>query len=58
MTADADDGELSSITSTIPDLEVQRTVDENPSDLKRYGLDPAGSKSVSVTRARRRCVGS
>jgi len=39
--ADPDQGELSSITNTLPDLDIQQTVDENPADLKRYGLDPA-----------------
>jgi hypothetical protein len=38
--ADTDQGELSSITSTLPELDIQRTVTEEPSDLKRYGLDP------------------
>jgi len=39
--ADPDQGELSSLTNTLPDLDIQQTVDENPADLKRYGLDPA-----------------
>jgi hypothetical protein len=39
--ADSDQGELSSITGMLPELDIQRTVDENPSDLKKYGLDPA-----------------
>ena len=37
----ADDVELSGITSNLASLEVQRVVDEQPSDLKEYGLDPA-----------------
>jgi hypothetical protein len=39
-TADADASELSSLTSSLTGLEVQRVVDENPSDLKQYGLNP------------------
>ena len=37
----ADDVELSGITSNLASLEVQRVVEEQPSDLKEYGLDPA-----------------
>ncbi len=37
----ADEAELSGITSNLASLEVQRVVDEQPSDLKEYGLDPA-----------------
>lgn len=39
--ADADTGELSSITQTLSTLDIQRVVDENAGDLKRYGLEPA-----------------
>ena len=39
--ADADQGEVSSIASALSDIDVQRVVDENASDMKRYGLDPA-----------------
>jgi hypothetical protein len=39
--AAADQGELSSITSSLATLEIQRVVDEKPSDLKQYGLEPA-----------------
>ena len=39
--ADADQGELSSITSSLATLDVQSVVDENPADAKPYGLDPA-----------------
>ena len=39
VTADADQAELGTIASALPDLEIQRVVEENPSDLKRYGLD-------------------
>jgi hypothetical protein len=37
----ADEGALSSITSSLATLEIQRVVDEKASDLKQYGLDPA-----------------
>jgi hypothetical protein len=36
----ADEAELSGITSNLASLEVQRVVDEQPADLKEYGLDP------------------
>ncbi|HEX5473545.1 MAG TPA: DUF4340 domain-containing protein [Vicinamibacterales bacterium] len=36
--AKADAGELSGITSSLSSLEVQRVVDDKPSDLKPYGL--------------------
>jgi hypothetical protein len=36
----ADEGALSSITSSLATLEIQRVVDEKASDLKQYGLDP------------------
>ncbi len=34
----ADETEVSSITSNLASLEIQRVVDEKPSDLKQYGL--------------------
>jgi hypothetical protein len=37
----ADGAELSGITSNLASLEVSRVVDEQPTDLKQYGLDPA-----------------
>jgi hypothetical protein len=37
----ADEAELSGITSNLASLEVQRVIDEQPSDLKQYSLDPA-----------------
>jgi hypothetical protein len=40
VAADADQGELAAIAGALPDLEIQRVVDENPADLKRYGLEP------------------
>ena len=39
--ADADESELSSITSSLASLDVQRVVDENATDVAQYGLDPA-----------------
>src|SRR5687767_7691903 len=39
--APADQGELSSITSSLATLDIQRVVDENAGDLKQYGLEPA-----------------
>ncbi|MFB3853216.1 MAG: DUF4340 domain-containing protein [Vicinamibacterales bacterium] len=36
--ADADEAEVSSITSGIANLEIQRVVDEEPKDLAQYGL--------------------
>ena len=39
--ASADQGELSSITSSLAALEVQRVVEDKASDLKQYGLEPA-----------------
>ncbi len=41
VAAAADEAELSGITSNLASLEVQRVVDEQPADLKEYGLDPA-----------------
>jgi hypothetical protein len=38
--AEADSSEISSITSNLSSLEVQRVVDENPGDLAQYGLNP------------------
>lgn len=37
----ADEAEVSGITSNLASLEVQRVVDDQPTDLKQYGLDPA-----------------
>ncbi len=38
--AEADAAEVTSITSNLSSLEVQRVVDENPGDLAQYGLNP------------------
>ena len=39
--AEADNGVVGTVTSNIGTLEVQRVVDESPTDLKQYGLEPA-----------------
>src|SRR5437899_1768443 len=36
----ADESEMSGIASNLASLEVQRVVDDQPSDVKQYGLDP------------------
>src|SRR3954468_9580689 len=41
LAAAADEGELSGLASNLASLEVQRVVDEQASDFKQYGLDPA-----------------
>lgn len=38
--ADADAAAVASVTSSVASLEVQRVVDEKPSDLAQYGLSP------------------
>ena len=38
---DADQGQLSNAASTLASLDINRVVDENPSDLGQYGLNPA-----------------
>jgi hypothetical protein len=37
----ADENEMTSITSSLTSLDIQRVVDESASDLKQYGLEPA-----------------
>jgi hypothetical protein len=39
--ADADTSELTTIASNIATVEINRVVDENATDLKQYGLEPA-----------------
>ncbi len=39
--APADEMEMTSITSSLAGLEMQRVVDANAGDMKKYGLDPA-----------------
>ena len=39
--APADQNELTSITTSLASLEVQRVVDPNAADVKQYGLEPA-----------------
>ncbi len=41
VAVEADQSEISSITSSAASLEIQRVVDEQATDLKQYGLDPA-----------------
>src|SRR3954468_16179414 len=41
LAAAADEGELSGLASNLASMEVQRVVDEQASDFKQYGLDPA-----------------
>ena len=38
--AEADASEATSVTSNLASLEIQRIVDENPTDLAQYGLNP------------------
>lgn len=40
ITADADDGEASSLTSSLANLDRLEIVEEHPSDLAQFGLDP------------------
>jgi hypothetical protein len=44
VTAPADEAELSGITSNLASLEIQRVVDEQTTDFKQYGLDPAKTR--------------
>jgi hypothetical protein len=39
--AAADENELTSVASSLSSLDIQRVVDENATDLKQYGLEPA-----------------
>jgi len=41
VSAPADEGEVSGLTSNLASLEVQRVVDEQTTDFKQYGLEPA-----------------
>ena len=50
--APADEATLSGITSGLAALDVQRVVDEQPTDLKQYGLDPARIEVDSPSPAR------
>ena len=38
--ADADQGQVSNAASSLATLEINRVVDDNPSDLSQYGLNP------------------
>lgn len=39
--ADADGGVVGTVTGNLASLEIQRVIDEEPTDLAQYGLDPA-----------------
>lgn len=41
VSAPADEAELSGITSNLASLDVQRVIDDKPTDLAQYGLNPA-----------------
>jgi Domain of unknown function (DUF4340) len=41
VTTASDGAAVSSITSNLSTLEIQRVIDENPGDLKEFGLEPA-----------------
>jgi hypothetical protein len=41
--ADADQGQVSNAASSLATLEINRVVDENPTDLSQYGLNPPKS---------------
>jgi Domain of unknown function (DUF4340) len=41
MATASDGAAVSSITSNLSTLEIQRVIDENPGDLKEFGLEPA-----------------
>jgi hypothetical protein len=53
---DADQAELSGITSNVASLEIQRVVDDQATDLKQYGLDPARIEVVFTAGGRERRV--
>lgn len=59
--AEADSSELSNMASNLAALDIQRVVDENPSDLGQYGLNPAridiGFRLKGQTQATRLLVG-
>src|SRR5689334_5678256 len=40
-TVPADEAEISGITTNLASLEAQRVIDDQPSNVKEYGLDPA-----------------
>ena len=47
----ADESELTSITSSLASLDMQRVVDENAPDLTQYGLEPARIEVAFRTKA-------
>ena len=62
VNADTDGGEISSITGSLIDTEVQRVVEESPKDLKAFGLDPprleVGLRTKGQTEFKRLQIGS
>ena len=40
-TTDADQGQLTNLASSLASLDIDRVVDEAPSDVSQYGLNPA-----------------
>jgi hypothetical protein len=52
----ADDSELSGITSNLSSMEVQRVIDDKPSDVKQYGLDPARIEVAFTTAGKDRRI--
>ena len=44
---DADQGELSGLTSNLASVESQRVVDEQATDFKQYGLDPPKDSAIA-----------
>src|SRR5262245_21768561 len=62
VNAASDAGEISSITSSLSNIEVQRVVEENPKDLKPFGLDPprleVGFRTKGQTEFKRLQIGN
>ena len=50
-TAKADESEASAIANALGQLEIVRVIDENPADLKDYGLDDAAHRRSISRRA-------
>jgi hypothetical protein len=61
VAADADSNELSTITSTLADLDIESVVEEEAADLQRFGLDPAridvAFRTADQTEMRRVLIG-
>ena len=56
LSTGADDSELSGITSNLSSMEVQRVIDDKPSDVKQYGLDPARIEVAFTTAGKDRRI--